>query len=284
MIKKMQVITSSFHYKSIFSLLLIFILPVNADTKIIAKEGDTLLKISKQYRVPLKELMHKNNFNNANRKVEGEVIIIPLHNNKKGKKSRTLNYTVKEGDTLYKIARNYNINVEDIISINNLDKATFLKPNQIILIPNDAIHEESFDQKHIKLASKKVFYHQTSKVEKIIDIAKLHRVSREDIIILNKLKDPVNVRPNTKLKIRKTNPLKWLKYGSLTIDWTGWRYLDGNYITQAKNRKNKPFYLAVNCERRALNNTLKNSYWNDWYFPKSNFEFRLINDFCDQSF
>ena len=280
----MQVIISFFHYKSIFSLLLIFILPVNADTKIIAKEGDTLLKISKQYRVPLKELMHKNNFNNANRKVEGEVIIIPLHNNKKGKKSRTLNYTVKEGDTLYKIARNYNINVEDIISINNLYKATFLKPNQIILIPNDAIHEESFDQKHIKLASKKVFYHQTSKVEKIIDIAKLHRVSREDIIILNKLKDPVNVRPNTKLKIRKTNPLKWLKYGSLTIDWTGWRYLDGNYITQAKNRKNKPFYLAVNCERRALNNTLKNSYWNNWYFPQSNFEFRLINDFCDQDF
>ena len=101
---------------------------------------------------------------------------------------------------------------------------------------------------------------------------------------MNNLKDPINVSPNSKLKIRESRPLKWLKYGSLIINWSDWRYLDGNYITQAKNRRNKSFYLAVNCERRALNNTLKNSYWNNWYFPKSNFEFRLINDFCDQEF
>ena len=281
--KEMKAINIYFHSKSIFFLLLIFILPVNADTKIIAKDGDTLLKLSKQYGVPLKELMHKNNFNDANRKVEGEVIILPKnYNSDKESIKGTLNYIVKEGDTLYKIARDNKVNVKDIISINNLDKTTFLKPDQIILIPNEAIYKESFDQNNIKSASKKVFYHQTSKVEKIIDIAEFHRVPKEDIITLNKLNNLVSVGPNTKLKIRENSPLKWLKYGSLTIDWADWRYLDGNYITQAKNRKNKSFYLAVNCERRTLNNTLKSSDWKNWYFPKSNFEFRLINDFCDQ--
>ena len=282
--KKIKLITSYFHFKSIIFSLLIFILPVNADTKIIAKEGDTLLKLSKQYRVTLKELMHKNNLNDANIKVEGETIIIPLNNNKKENKDVPLNYKVKEGDTLYKIARYYKVNIKDIISINNLDNVTFLKLNQIILIPNEAINEESGGEKNTKVASKKVFYHQTSKVERINDIANFHRVSREDIIILNKLNDPVNVSPNTKLKIRRNSPLKWLKYGSLTINWADWRYLDGNYITKAKNKNNKSFFLAISCKRRALNNTLVNSYWNSWYFPKSNFEFRLLNDFCDQDF
>ena len=275
MITKKKNIISFFHIKSIFFLLSIFILPVKAETKIIAKSGDTLFNLSKQYGVPLKELMHKNNFNDANRILEGEVIIIPLKNDN----NQNLTYKVIEGDTLYKIARDYNVNIKDIISINNLNNLSFLKPNQIILLPNGASYK-----KVIKIASKNVSYHQTSKVEELNQIAKIHNVSKEEIIRLNELDDPIKVNANTRLKIRENNSLKWLRYGSLMINWAKWRYLDGNYITQAKNRKNKSFYIAINCERRTLNNTLRNSYWNNWYFPKSNFEFRLLNDFCDQDF
>ena len=284
MIKKMKMIVSFFHYKCIFFLLSILILPVNAETKIIAKNGDTLLKLSKQYGIPLKELMHKNSFNDANKRIAGEVIIIPPRNNDKENSDELIKYKVKTGDTLYKIARDFKVSVKDIISINNLDKTSFLKPNQIILLPIGTVQKETINNKSIKLASKKVFYHQTSEVEKIIDIAKIHSVSKEDIIILNKLNDPIKVSPGKKLKIRENKSLRWLKYGSLIINWSDWRYLDGNYITQAKNRKNKSFFIAISCERRALNNTLRNSYWNNWYFPKSNFEFKLINDFCDQDF
>jgi len=270
-------IISFFYSKIIFFLLSILILPVSADTKIIAKSDDTLFKLSKQYGVSLKELMHKNNFNDANKIIGGELIIIP-------NKNEPLNHKVIEGDTLYKIARDYGVSIKDIISINDLDKETILKPNQLILLPNGAINEDVFSQEPIRLASKKVFYHQTSKGEKLIKIAKLHDISKEELILLNNLSDQINVSPNSKLKIRESRPSKWLKYGSLIINWSDWRYLDGNYITQAKNRKNKSFYLAINCERRALNNTLKNSDWDNWYFPNSNFEFRLINDFCDKNF
>ena len=282
MLTKIKIILSFFHIKSIIFFLSIFISQVNAETKIIAKNGDTLFKISKQYGVSLKELMHKNNFNDANRIVEGELIIIPLKPNIDNNK--LLTYKVLKGDTLYKIARDYNVNVKDIISINNLDNLSFLKPNQIIMLPNGAIYKEIIDQKEIKLANKKVSYHQTSSTEELSDIAKLHNVSIEEIITLNKLNDQKKVNPNTKLTIRKNNSLKWLKYGSLIINWSEWRYLDGNYITQAKNKKNKLFYLAVSCEKRALNNTLNNSYWTSWYFPSSDFEFKIINDFCDQDF
>ena len=279
---KIKIILSFFYIKSIIFFLSIFISQANAETKIIAKNGDTLFKISKQYGVSLKELMHKNNFNDANSIVEGELIIIPLKPSIDN--TKLLTYKVLKGDTLYKIARDYNVNVKDIISINNLDNLSFLKPNQIIMLPNGAIYKEIIDQKEIELANKKVSYHQTSSTEELSKIAKLHNVSIEEIITLNKLNDQKKVSPNTKLTIRKNNSLKWLKYGSLIINWSEWRYLDGNYITQAKNKKNKLFYLAVSCEKRALNNTLNNSYWTSWYFPSSDFEFKIINDFCDQDF
>ena len=280
MTKNIKFISSFFNIKSIFIFLSIFTLKVNSETKIIAKNGDNLFNLSKQYGVPLKELMHKNNFNDANRILEGEIIIIPIQNDD----YKPLTYKVLEGDTLYKIARDYNTNVKDIISINNLDNASYLKKNQIILLPNGSIKKQLVNKKNIKLASKKVLYHQTSKSEELSDISTIHNVSIEEIITLNKLNDQIKLNPNTKLKIRKGKASKLIKYGSLTINWGEWRYLDGNYITQAKNEKNKSFYLALNCKKRVLSNTLKNSFWTIWYFPTSNFEFKLINDFCDHDF
>ena len=279
MITKKKIFINFFYIKSIIFFLSIFLLQVNAETKIITSNDDTLFKISKRYGVPLKQLMHKNNFNNANKKLEGAVIIIPLNNDN----SERFTYKVKEGDTLYKIARDYNVNVKDLISINNLENSSFLKPNQIIRIPNGAIYKQVVNKKDIRLENKKVFYHQTYKDEELSKIAKIHNVSKEEIITLNKLNDPIKINANTKLKIRKNNGLRWFKYGSLIINWSDWRYQDGKYITQAKNKKNKSFYLAISCERGALNNTLNNSIWTNWYFPKSDFEFELIHDFCKQN-
>ncbi len=73
MIKKIKIPIFLFHINCIIFLLSLFSLKVNAETKIVAKNGDTLFKISKQYRVPLKELMYKNNFNDATKIIEGEV-------------------------------------------------------------------------------------------------------------------------------------------------------------------------------------------------------------------
>ena len=156
--------------KSLIFLCLIFISQVNSETKVIAKNGDTLLKLSTQYGVSLKELMYKNNFNDANKIIEGEVIIIPLKDNK----NNSLTYQVIEGDTLYSIARKHNVSPIDLISINNLNDASFLKPNQIILLPEGAFYKEESSSYRNNKASKKVFFHQISNGEKLSDIAKIH--------------------------------------------------------------------------------------------------------------
>ena len=43
-------------------------------------------------------------------------------------------YAVQSGDSLWKISRQYNVSVEDIIKLNNLTNNT-LKVGQILLIP-----------------------------------------------------------------------------------------------------------------------------------------------------
>ena len=279
MIKKTNIILSFVNLKIIILLFTIFTLKVNSETKIIAKKGDTLFKLSQEYGVSLKELMHKNSLNNANTIVEGEVIIIPPNNNIK-----PLTHKVVEGETLYKIARDYKLNVKDIISINNFTSDSIIKENQIILLPNLSNNKKIVNPKNIKLASKKVFHHQTSKVERISEIAQTHDIRVEEIMHLNKLNHPIEIEPNKKIIIRKSESEKWLKYGSLRVNWADWGYLDNYYLTKAKNKNNKSFYLAINCQKRVMNNTLKNSLWTDWYFPKVDFEFKLINDFCDQDF
>ena len=284
MIKKIKIPIYLFFANSIIFILSIFSLNVNAETKIVAKSGDTLFKISKRYGVTLKELMYKNNFNNATKIIEGEVILIPHKDIYKFRNNEHLTYKVMEGDTLYKIARDYNLNLKDIISINNFSNDYYLKINQIILLPKEAKSKELINKKSIKVASKKVFYHKTIKGEDLATISYIHKIPIEEIKTINKLNNPIEIKPNIKLKLREHKTSKWLRYGSLLINWSDWTYFDGNYIAESKTKKNKAFYLALSCKKRALNNTLNNAYWTSWYFPETNFEFKLINDFCDEDF
>ena len=284
MIKNIKILNRLFYINSITLLLSIFTLKVNSETKIVAKSGDTLFKISKQYGVTLKELMYKNNFNNAAKIIAGEVIIIPNKEINEYKNNEKITYRVIEGDTLYKIARDYNVSINDIISMNNLGNDSYLKLNQVIFIPKGAKYKKVISRKNIKVVSKKVFYHQASKSEDLSTIAYMHRIPIEEVETLNKLNNPIKIKPNFKLKLRKHKPSKWIRYGSLMINWSDWTYFDGNYITQSKTTKNKAFYLALSCKKRVLNNTLNNSSWTSWYFPETDFEFKLINDFCDQDF
>ena len=280
MIKNIKILVGLFYINSIIFLLSIFTPEVNAEIKIIAKSGDTLFKLSKQYGVPLKELMYKNNFIDASKSIEGEIVLIPSKITSKDNKAGYLTYKVVEGDTLYKISRDFKIDVKDIISINNLGNNSYLKPQQTILIPKG----ENYKKETMKLASKKVFYHQTSGIENLSTISEIHKISKEEINTLNKLNNPININPNIKLKLRRTKASRWLRYGSFIINWSDWTYFNGNYIAKAKTKKNTSFYLAINCKKRLLNNTLDDSYWRNWYFPKADYEFKLINDFCNEDF
>ena len=102
------------------------------------KAGDTLYGISNQFGVSVTELAEINGIKGSNLQI-GRVLNIPSSS---GTNPDTMfMYTVKSGDTLYKIARKYNTTVDKIISLNYL-KNTNLSVGQVLRIPEMYTKEE----------------------------------------------------------------------------------------------------------------------------------------------
>ena len=96
------------------------------------KKGDTLYSIAREYNNTVEELKRLNNLT-SNELYIGDEIIIPQKEKVQDNDMYDI-YTVEKGDSLWKIAKQYNISTKDLIELNNLDNLT-LQINQQLLVP-----------------------------------------------------------------------------------------------------------------------------------------------------
>ena len=97
------------------------------------KSGDTLWKIANANGISVNELKDANNLS-SNALSIGQVLYIPTESS--GIVSPTSNtYTVKSGDSLYKIANQYQTTVTELKNLNNLS-SDVLQIGQILKIPS----------------------------------------------------------------------------------------------------------------------------------------------------
>lgn len=98
------------------------------------KSGDSLYSIAKQYNTTVDELIGFNSLPNTLLN-PGQILKVPVKDSSVTKPQEDyITYTVKSGDSLYAIARNYNTSVDSIMTLNNL-KSTNLSIGQILKIP-----------------------------------------------------------------------------------------------------------------------------------------------------
>ena len=102
------------------------------------KPGDTLYGISNQFGVSVTDLAELNGIKGSNLSV-GTILKIPSLSGTNP--NNMFMYTVKKGDTLYKIATKYNTTPQKIIDLNYL-KNTNISPGQILRIPETYTKEE----------------------------------------------------------------------------------------------------------------------------------------------
>lgn len=93
--------------------------------------GDSLWGIAKKFGLSVDELKKLNNLEN-NLLMIGQVLKIT-----KDGDTNLINYYVKSGDTLYKIANQYNTTVSELMKLNKLN-SNLLSIGQILLIPRDS--------------------------------------------------------------------------------------------------------------------------------------------------
>ena len=94
------------------------------------KKGDTLDSISRMYNTSKDYLVDINNLYYYDDFKEGRELIVP-------KVSDTYfnTYKIEKGDTLYAIAKKYNVNPNLLSSLNGINKEDYIYPNQEILVP-----------------------------------------------------------------------------------------------------------------------------------------------------
>lgn len=98
--------------------------------KYLIKEGETLEDIASKFNTSVDMILNINDMYSREYLRAGEEIIVP-----KNQESYFTYYTVNQGDSLYQIARKYNINPSLLALLNGLNMEDYIYPNQRLIIP-----------------------------------------------------------------------------------------------------------------------------------------------------
>ena len=156
----------------------------------VVKKGDTLYGISNQFGVSVTELADINNVDAYSLK-EGQSLIIPSQSG--SNPDNMFLYTVKKGDTLYGIARIYNVSVDSIKKLNYFTD-NYLVIGQVIRIPEMYTKPE-------EMSVPTYVNYTVKKGDTLYSIAKQYGVLADTIIQDNALKN-ANLSIGQNLKIR----------------------------------------------------------------------------------
>ena len=110
----------------------------------IVKRGDTLYSIARDNNISVEELKRINNITNNNI-YPGQELIINIMEDQNGdiEDNNYTIYIVKKGDSLWKISREFDIPVNELIEINNL-KDINLKIGDSLLVPNIEVVNDTY--------------------------------------------------------------------------------------------------------------------------------------------
>lgn len=92
--------------------------------------GDTIQGIATKTGTTADNIRNINGINSEADLVVGSLIIVPKEQNQLFQ-----NYTVKRGDSVYSIAKAYNVDPSTLLLLNGLNKDDIIYPNQEITVP-----------------------------------------------------------------------------------------------------------------------------------------------------
>jgi len=170
------------------------------------KSGDTLWSIAQNYGVSMESILAVNYLTNKDVLSVGQKLEIPAIGGatKNNDAIRTIEYTVVKGDTLWNIAKKYDVRMHEIISINQLKNITKLSVGQKLNIPVSGLAEEQEVKESIAVAQKEVpkdVVHYVQKGETLWEISRKYQVNLSSIASANKITENSRILVGQKLII-----------------------------------------------------------------------------------
>lgn len=164
----------------------------------IVKKGDSLYSIAKKYDTTISDIKDLNNLKTNNLSI-GQLLKIPEKNPGDISLPSFISYTVKKGDTLYSIAKENNISVDEIIKDNSFSNNN-LSVGQILKIrTTEEIVEECLGPDYNLNVSNPTEY-IVKKGDSLYVIANKYNTSVSNIMNLNNLSS-TNLKIGQVLKI-----------------------------------------------------------------------------------
>ena len=147
----------------------------------IVQSGDSLWSLASKYDTEVKIIKKINYLNNDLLSIN-DTLLIPLSKSKSNKFIPYEMYIVSEGDTLWSIAKEYNIEIRDLSRMNSIDENSYLQLGQQLSIGNKNIHRNMESKKRTILYSVK-------QGDNLFKISELFDVSIRSIEEINNFKN-----------------------------------------------------------------------------------------------
>ncbi len=151
------------------------------------KKGDSLYSIARTYNTTVDEIMKLSHLTSTALSI-GQQLVIPETGTTEPTLPTITTYTVKKGDSLYSIAKNFNTTVDKIKSDNNL-KSNTLSIGQVLIIETQtpSTIEECFGEAYEEEPSTSDILYTVKKGDSLYQIAKRFNTSVDSIKRKNNL-------------------------------------------------------------------------------------------------
>lgn len=170
------------------------------------KSGDNLSEIGKRFQISVNELKELNQLSSSQLKVGQKLKVSNNASTEQADQVReetflstdVQTHTVKSGETLFKIAKKYDLSVDELKKINQLSN-TQLKVGQVLKLKKTSTHIERREENQVQ-PDNTIITHKVKKRETLKQIANKYNMSIEEIKKLNKLKS-TKLKAGQKLKV-----------------------------------------------------------------------------------
>ena len=166
------------------------------------KRGDTLWKIARQYGTTIQEIAQINGIQNVNLIYPGQQLRIHTNSNVAGSEANSTGktyYTIKRGDTLWKIARSYGTTVQNLIQWNNIKTPNLIYPGQRLILYGN--FNSSTLNATSKLSVNNYSYYTVQRGDTLCKIARRYRTCPKRIARLNGIRNSSYIYSGLVLKI-----------------------------------------------------------------------------------
>ena len=150
------------------------------------KKGDSLYIIANLYDTTVNELKTLNNLTSNNLSI-GQKLIIPEKYTTSDSLPIYVNYTIKKGDSLYKIAKEFNVSVDTIIKDNSLNSNNLSIGQNLKIRTTSDVIEECFGEAYTPSDTTNNETYTVQKGDSLYSIAKKFNTTVSDIVRLNNL-------------------------------------------------------------------------------------------------